>query len=287
MSRWCVGSRTGGMRVSGRLEWDPERAASYYDDYGEAEWTRFEEGRTPTPSLEVHLEQLRRFVRPDDRVIDVGAGPGRFTIELANLGAEVAVADLSRGQLDLNRAHVEEAGLEDRILERSVADVVDLSRWEDGAFDATVCFGGPLSYVLDRAADGVRELVRVTKSGGYVLVSVMSLAGTVAHYLPQLLELVRRDGAPKNDNIVRTGLLPDELEYGHLAMKLYRWSELEELLEPHGEIVAASAAGLLPAAQPDEPELRSFLTRTELALAAEPGAVSCGQHIVAVLRTIA
>ena len=88
----------------------------------------------------------------------------------------------------------------------------------------------------------------------------------------------------KNEAIVRTGLLPDEPDYGHLAMKLFRWSELEALLSPHGTIVDACAAGLLPAVQPEEPELRAFLSRVELELAGEPGAVSCGQHILAVLR---
>jgi ubiquinone/menaquinone biosynthesis C-methylase UbiE len=266
------------------LRWDPERAASFYDEYGEQEWTRFEEGRTPGPSLDVHLEHLRRFVQAGDRVLDVGAGPGRFTIELARIGAEITVADLSPGQLELNRGRLEADGLEERIAERAVADVLDLSRWKDGAFDATVCFGGPLSYVVDRAEDGLAELVRVTKPGGLVLVSVMSLVGTVLHFLPILLDLARRDGVPKQEEIVRTGLLADEPDYGHLAMKLYRWSELEALLSRHGEVVAASAAGLLPAEQPEEPELREFLRMVELELASEPGALSCGQHILAVLR---
>src|SRR6266540_4073174 len=211
--------------------WDPERAASFYDEYGEREWTRFEDGRTPAPSLDVHLEHLRRYVRAGDRVLDVGAGPGRFTIELARRGADVVVADISPGQLELNKERVAAAGLEERVVERSVADVLDLSHWEDGSFDATVCFGGPLSYVVDRAEEGVEELVR-------------------------------------------TGLLSDEPDYGHLAMKLFRWSELEALLSRHGTIVAASAAGLLPAAQPEEPELREFLSRVELALADEPGALA-------------
>jgi hypothetical protein len=147
-----------------------------------------------------------------------------------------------------------------------------------------VCFGGPLSYVVDRAGDGIAELVRVTRPCGHVLVSVMSLVGTVTHFLPVLLDLVRRDGEPKNEAIVRTGLLPDEPDYGHLAMKLFRWSELEALLEPYGTIVDVCAAGLLPAVETEEPALRDFVSRVELELAGEPGAVSCGQHIVAVLR---
>ena len=266
------------------LAWDPERAAAFYDEYGESEWTRFEDGRTPAPSLDVHLEHLRRFVRAGDRVLDIGAGPGRFTIELARIGAEVVVADLSPGQLELNRERVAAAGLDERVVEWTRADVLDLSRWDDGSFDATVCFGGPLSYVVDRAEEGLAELARVTKPGGHVLLSVMSLVGTVVHFLPLLLDLVRRDGVPKNEQIVRTGLLPEEPDYGHLAMKLFRWSELEPLLSRHGTIVAASAAGLLPAEQPEEPELREFLSRVELELAGEPGALSCGQHILAVLR---
>ncbi len=124
----------------------------------------------------------------------------------------------------------------------------------------------------------------MTKPGGHVLVSVMSLVGTMTHFLPIVLDLVRRDGVPKNDEIVRTGLLSDEPDYGHLPMKLFRWSELEALLAPHGTIVGASAAGLLPAAEMDEPELQDFVVRTELALAEEPGALSAGQHILAVLR---
>jgi ubiquinone/menaquinone biosynthesis C-methylase UbiE len=266
------------------VKYDRERVASFYDEYGEREWTRFEDGRTPAPSLDVHLDHLRRFIRPGDRVLDIGAGPGRFTIELARLGAEVVAADVSEHQLELHRERATAAGFEERVSERVVADVTDLARWDDASFDAAVCFGGPLSYVLEDAEQGVAELVRVTRPGGHVLLSVMSIVGAVVHYFPMFLDLVRRDGAAKNDAIVRTGLLPEEPDYGHLPMKLYRWSELETLLSGHGKIVGASAAGLLPAVETDDPELRAFLARAEVELAAEPGAISCGQHILAVLR---
>jgi ubiquinone/menaquinone biosynthesis C-methylase UbiE len=272
--------------------WDAPSVASFYDAYGEREWTRFEDGRFSAHGLDLYVEHLRRFVSAGDRVLDIGAGPGRFTIELARIGADVVVADLSPGQLELNRQHVAAAGAEARVLERVVADITDLSRWKDASFDATVCYGGPLSYVLDRADQSVAELVRVTKPGGHVLITAMSLIGTFQRALSEILDLVRRDGAKTIEEIVRTGVLPAEPDYGHssketpiiLPAKLYRWSELEALLSRHGTVVAAAAAGLLRPKQPVEPELQGLLSRIELALAVEPGALSCGEHLLAVLR---
>ncbi len=267
-----------------RQDYEREHTAAFFDEYGDREWTRFDEGRTPPQSVAVHLAQLRRFIGDGDRVLDVGAGPGRFTIELARLGADVVVVDISARQLELNRERVEEAGLGTRILERVQADVTDLSRFDDASFDAVVCFGGPLSYVVDQAEHGVAELVRVTRPGGHVLLSVMSLIGTAVHFVEALLDLARRDGLTPNEEIVRTGFLPEGEGYGHLPMKLYRWSELEALLTRHGAIVGATAAGLFPALYPQEPELRELIERVELDLAAEPGALSCGEHILAVVR---
>ncbi len=265
------------------MTYEAARIAAFFDAYGEQEWTRFEDGRTPSTSLEVHREYLRRFVRPGDSVLDIGAGPGRFTLELARLGADVVVADLSPGQLELNQRRLVEAGLEDRVVDRVVADVTELSSFDDDAFDAVVCFGGPVSYAHERSEDAVSELVRVTRPGGHMLVSVMSLVGALIAYVGIALDLVRRDGPGPFEQTLRDGILPERDGYGHLTMRLFRWSEFEALLSRHGSVVAATAAGLF-AAEPAEPELRDLLARVELELGAEPGAISCGQHILAVLR---
>ena len=50
-------------------------------------------------------------------------------------------------------------------------------------FDAVVCYGGPLSYVMERSDDAFAELLRVTRPDGYVLASVMSLAGAARIFL--------------------------------------------------------------------------------------------------------
>ena len=257
--------------------WDPSRAAEYFDDYGEREWKRFEDGTTPGPSMTIHTQILEGYVRPGDRVLDAGAGPGRFTLEMLRLGAHVTALDISQGQLELLQARVPD-------VEAVVGDITDLSRFPNDSFDATVCFGGPLSYVVDRAERAVAELARVTRSGGHVLVSVMGLAGAVIHFAPIIVELARRDGVAKSQEIARTGFLPEGEGYGHLAMRMYLWEELEALLEPHGEVVEGAAAGVLPHLEVEEPEIRALLEEFEEKLAYDPGSRSCGEHIIGVLR---
>jgi SAM-dependent methyltransferase len=261
------------------LKYNAQEAAAFYDEYGEREWTRFEDGRTPAASVATHIHYLEQFVRAGDRVLDIGCGPGRFTIELARIGARVVAADVSAGQLELHRRFVGEAGAESAVESRAVADVLELSQFSDGAFDATVCYGGALSYVLDEAPQGIAELVRVTRSGGTVLVSVMALVGATIHAIDGVLDIATQHGAAAVTSVVVSGELPRTYG-GHLPMKLYRWRELSELLAQHGEIVAATATGLFK----DSIAHEDLLAQLELELGAEPGAIDAGRHILAVVR---
>jgi SAM-dependent methyltransferase len=154
--------------------YDPGNVARIFDEYGEQEWDRHEAAGFAKVAFHLHRKYLAETIRPGDRVLEAGAGPGRFTIELARLGASVVVGDVSPDHLELNRQHAELEGLERHVERREMVDVLDLSRFADGSFDAVVCCGGPLSYVLDGAARGLDELIRVTRLGGHVLLSVMS-----------------------------------------------------------------------------------------------------------------
>lgn len=97
--------------------------------------------------------------------------------------------------------------------------------------------------------------------------------------LPTLLELY---GPAVVRSVTVTGRLRPEHSNGHLAMRMYRWRELRALLEPHGLVVAASAAGTFREAGTHDSEL---LTELELDFGAEPGALDLGRHIIAVLAT--
>lgn len=270
--------------------YDAEYSRRYYDALAEGEWVRFERDAPGRVSFYLHRHYLRRFVKSGDHVLDVGAGPGRFTIELARLGATVTIGDLSPVQLALNREKVREAGCEHAVVAREVMDIADLSRLPTAHFDATVCYGAPLNYVFERADDAVAGLVRVTKPGGYLLASVASRFGTLRRFLPDVLDLAGAHGADEAlRQMIETGDLSGEMNNGH-ALHLYRWDELRALLERHGcRIAAASAANFLSpgnerALAPimGEPMRWGRFLEAEVEACRQPGALDGGTHIIAV-----
>src|SRR2546430_17065425 len=219
--------------------------AGFFDEYGEREWDRLDRTVADRVSLALHRRYLARFIQPGDHVLEIGAGPGRFTIELARLGARITVADISAAQIELNRGKVKAAGLDEAVVERAVVDIVDLGRYGNAAFDATVSYGGPLSYVLERADTPVPELVPGTKTVGHLLASVLSFVSTAPTHFARALGLVERIGPDAVDREMRTGALAAQTTNGQ-PMKLYRWSELESLLRRHRcQIVAGSASNCI------------------------------------------
>jgi len=123
---------------------------------------------------------------PGDAVLDLAAGTAVSTVELAKSGAWCVAADFSVGMLH--------AGGE-RAVPKVAADATKLP-FADGVFDAvTISFG--LRNVVDHAA-GLREMARVTKPGGRLVVCefstpVVPIFSTVyKEYLMQALPRVAR-----------------------------------------------------------------------------------------------
>ena len=133
--------------------YEAEHISKFYDDYAEREWTRLVGTPADAVSFYIHTYYLKQFVKRGARVLEAGAGPGRFTLELAHLDTNITVGDISQVQLDLNEKHVAEAGCENRVEARVLLDITDLSRFETDSFDAVVCYGGPPSATRWTKAD--------------------------------------------------------------------------------------------------------------------------------------
>lgn len=150
---------------------DPVR--EYYDGLGQREWDRLD---SPSGALEfdVNTSLIARYLSPASRVLDIGGGPGRYAIWLADRGHDVVLGDLSKVLLDVARSECESVSGPGVVRDIVEADARDLSRWRDGTFDAALCLGPFYHLPLEedrRSAAG--ELRRVVRSGGVVFVAFM------------------------------------------------------------------------------------------------------------------
>jgi 1,2-diacylglycerol 3-beta-galactosyltransferase len=149
----------------------------YYDERAVQEWERL--GR-PFRRLEM-LSTLRLwesyFPKSGD-ICDIGAGPGRYSIELLQRGYRVTLFDLSDKSLALAKHKITELGL--RAEAFHVGDARDLSGLADESFDALLLMG-PLYHIL--AAEDrqrvLREARRVLKPGGMALIAYLNTWGVI------------------------------------------------------------------------------------------------------------
>ena len=270
-----------------------ERVRAHFDAIGDAEWERMVATPRDRVSFELHRRLLAEYVRAGDRVLEVGAGPGRFTIELARLGARVTVTDVSPVQLELNEQHVREHGCEDAVERRLQMDARDVHQFGNGAYDAVVAFGGPLSYVFEDAEDTFHVLVYATRPEGYVPGSVMSSVGSFRYFLPLALEEAERFGGDVYDYVLATGDLR-AIPSSHTC-QMYRWSEIEALAAgAPGDFVAASASNCMSLADADvvagieaDPERWQWFLEWEARMCRETGALDGGTHILFAFRRAA
>ncbi len=268
---------------------DPGWLAPRPDDLNE--WDRWTSSAVQQIDFAVHIHYLQQCLERGQRVLEVGAGAGRFTREIAALADRVMVVDISEDKLRRNRRYAEALGYAASIEDWRQADMRDLAGvFEDDEFDAVVCFGGPLSYVFDLREKALRELVRVARPGGLLLLSARSLWGTLHENLPRILSQV---DPRMNREIIETGDLgPSQVAPVERFWHAYRAAEFREFITGAGcEVLLLSASNcltstweqILPAWRDDE-KIWQHLLEIEIEACREPGCLDMGSHILAVAR---
>ncbi len=278
--------------------YDAEYTRKFYNAYGDIEWQRLEAAPYGRLQAIIHEDILKNYVKSGDRVLDAGAGPGRFSIIAAKAGAKVTVLDISDKQLEIAEEKITEAGQIDKIDRYIRADICNLSMFADGQFDVVVCFGGALSYICENSQKAANELIRVAEPGGVILVSVMSLLGPVINevQLPDIPNLQNPDGDkpglpgiwPVLEKNILSGIHNRRVGMDNAPMRLFTAEELASLFKDCMILeIAASNAVIREFAPVNEqlaadPAVLKTVVEMEKKLNHEPGLVDTGSHIIMV-----
>ena len=163
--------------------------------------------------LEYHvtMHYIHRFLQPGDRVLEIGAGTGRYSIALAREGYPVSAVELVESNLETLKANAGDLSN----LAAFQADALDLSRFGDDSFDVTLLFG-PMYHLYTRADQdrAILEAIRVTRPGGTILTSFLSAHAIICtNYLYRGLHAV--DGLQLNfDEAYRVRHFPEQVFTG-------------------------------------------------------------------------
>jgi 2-polyprenyl-3-methyl-5-hydroxy-6-metoxy-1,4-benzoquinol methylase len=162
-----------------------ETVRKFYDETVNYEWERLDRHKV---EFELSKRYINRYVKPNDRVLDLGGGPGKYSLYLAEKGCDVTLADLSQMNVDFALNKAKELCLH---LNGVCIDGRDLSSIDDGQFDHVLCMG-PM-YHLKNESDRIKlinECLKKLKPNGTIFVAFVSSYSFVWDYLirnPQLI----------------------------------------------------------------------------------------------------
>ena len=118
------------------------------------------------------MQYIHKLVTPGTKVLEVGAGTGRYSIELAKEGYDVTAVELVEHNLDILRKNAQ--GMPNLLSFRG--DATDLRAFADNSFNAVLLLG-PMYHLYEREEQNkaLDEAIRVTKPGGILMTAFLSV----------------------------------------------------------------------------------------------------------------
>lgn len=123
-----------------------------------------------------YIKPVLKYLPVKARILDAGSGVGRFAVELGGMGYKMSLVDVSETSLKKASKHLSEKGISGASFYLgSIENMKSLFR--DDTFDAI--FSIEAACYTTNPLKSLKELVRTTKKGGFLFVSMEGLYGAV------------------------------------------------------------------------------------------------------------
>lgn len=274
-----------------KRERSQHRVRRFYQIASQREWDRLE----TVGALEFAINRawIGKFLPPPgSSVLDIGGGPGRYSLWLAGQGYRVTLADLSPDLLAVAREKATEDGVElEAIVE---ANAIDLSPFEDRSFDAVLCLG-PLYHLLaeeDRRR-AAREVFRVLRPGAPVFAAFLNrlqilrvvVDPEVPFFTPYTFDLVKSWWETGVFVSPVAGIFTDSYAaHPREVLPLMQACGFQTIDLVSSQSVAADVQRDLAAFAERQPELYDWLFERLVSAANEPSALGSAWHLLYIGR---
>ena len=144
--------------------------------------TRLNSSKAARVEFITNTRIIEQYIKPGDRILDIGAGAGEYSLYFARKGYGVSALELAESNIQAFRKKL---AADDQI-DLVQGNALNLSRYDANSFDAVLLFG-PLYHLHDREdrRKCIEEAKRVCKPDGKLFLAFIS---NDAVFLTELLK---------------------------------------------------------------------------------------------------
>ena len=125
------------------------------------------------------MRYIQKFLKKGAKILEIGAGTGRYSITLAEMGYDVTAVDLVPHHVEIMRSKAKKLNN----FRCFVADALDLSQFEDNSFDMVLNFG-PMYHLFNKKdkTQAIKETLRVAAKNGICMFAYLPCASFMTGY---------------------------------------------------------------------------------------------------------
>lgn len=155
----------------------------YYDNNVENEWKRLDNPYSRIEFIST-MYMIKKYFPVAGKVLDIGCGPGRYSIELLKKGFNVTLMDLSSKSIYFAKAKIESLGFfADNYI---CGDANYLDAEEDNKYDCILLMG-PMYHIQSKEmrVDILKQCKRILKNNGLILITYINSIGILKDKIAQ------------------------------------------------------------------------------------------------------
>lgn len=154
-----------------------EIVKDHYNKNALVEWGRLSDLYSNI-EFQTTLYMIGKYFKKSGNVLDIGCGPGRYSIELLKKGYNVTLYDISQEELNVAREKIEQEKM--KADDYICGDCSDLSIFEDNSFDVVLVMG-PMYHVQDNKLRKyiLKNTKRILKEDGMALIAYLNGFGII------------------------------------------------------------------------------------------------------------